>query len=72
MTIVKALTLAGLTLDIVGVLVVGLRAQHWLQQMWNDAPNIFDTRLLKWVYYGSWWAIAAGFALQALAVLLQK
>jgi len=68
--ITKYLTLTGLVLDIAGVLVIGLRAQHWMQQFWKDAPAIFDTRLHKWIYYGAWWAIAIGFALQALGVLL--
>jgi hypothetical protein len=69
MTLAKCLTLAGLVLDIVGVLVIGLRAQHWMQQFWKDAPPIFDTGLHKLVYYGAWWAIAIGFGLQALGVL---
>ena len=70
MTITKYLTLTGLVLDIIGVLVIGLRAEHWMQQFWKDAPAIFGTRLHKWIYYGAWWAIAIGFGLQALGVLL--
>ncbi len=71
MTIAKWLTLAGLGFDIVGVLILGLRAQHWMQQFWRDAPAIFDTRLHKWIYYAAWWAIVVGFALQAAAVLVR-
>ena len=71
MTRANCVTLVGLGLDIVGVLVIGLRAQHWMQQYWKDAPAIFDSRRHKWIYYGSWWAIVLGFALQAVGTLLK-
>ena len=72
MTIAKCLTLTGLVLDIIGVLVIGVLAQHWMQQFWKDAPAMFDTRFHKWTYYGAWWAIAIGFVLQALGVLVRE
>ncbi len=71
MTRANWLTVFGLALDIVGVLVVGLRAQHWMQQYWKAAPVIFDTRLHKLIYYGAWWSIVLGFALQALGTILK-
>jgi len=54
--VTKYFTLTGLVLGIIGVLVIGLRAQHWMQQFWQDAPAIFDTKLHNWIYYGAWWA----------------
>jgi hypothetical protein len=53
LTIAKYFTLTGLSLDILGVLVVGLRGQHRMLQFWRDAPSIFDTRAHKWMYYGA-------------------
>jgi hypothetical protein len=71
-TIAQWLALAGLGLDIAAVLIIGLRGERWTINFWRSAPAIFDTRRHKWIYYGCWWAMAVGFALQAAGVLLQK
>jgi hypothetical protein len=74
MTLAKWLTLIGLGLNIIGVLVIGLRGEQLMSHFWRrSVPTpLFKTQVNKWINYGSWWAIAAGFALQAAGVLVQK
>jgi hypothetical protein len=72
LTLARWFTLAGLTLDILGVVVVGFFGDRLTQEHWRGDRRLFASRLHKWLYYGAWWAIIGGFVLQALGVVVQK
>jgi hypothetical protein len=71
LSLAQWLTLLGLLLDAIGVGIVAY-GQRWMLQFWNDAPNIFGRVSHKWIYWGAWGAIVAGFLLQAAGVLCQR
>jgi len=37
MTLAKCLAFSGLALDIVGVLIIGLRSERWMVQFWRSS-----------------------------------